>query len=861
MIFIRADVSIGGIHIRYRFINIAYWLGAMVGNPKYIRSLLRKGTSLEFIRNLGFFSKSLIFEFLAGIMAMISFVSTDSAAKEVSLDEILRLSPMPIHQLLERFSDEEVVKVNEVESRTSRSREVKPVKFGKDYQISKLLELEPVTFGSWVRALGNPRPRLDDPSLVEVALDQKAQNSQLLAHGSQAIKVEQPDETNRVVIRVQKNQEPVETQMVDIEKPASPHEVLGLLGRNSDLDSANQKVDATSEFLSSYLTNIENENDVFKVESQRPNANKQIFVTVNKGSADVSPKSISGEIGDIFKVKIDIQEKQEYAKLFVRDRKILSWDRQKLELTALTSGTSEVFFSVGDQLIILPVDIHVNMQAKDLLSDLVVPEHNPGFTSLSALSPSKVALHGKLADNSSTNSADIVPFTPFEPENGGWKIKTRELVSPYQVDELSVVYDKVRLQLIDEQSVIEKKELKPAAGVELKILGTQYTELSDAKGMGSFINVPRGSRFFVQTSDASQYYAPSIVEVHSTGAKTSEPIRIQLMQNSLLHHLRSIHEIEANPFHASLCGVALGQDQKPLAGVRAFANYDADYGIEAIYFSELGFPAEAKQTGPDGRFCFLALEEGPIGIEFSVGTENIANIPVSVFSGKHLEQTFPIFEQLELKTHIASMPAAKDINLVAPNASDNRKRVDMANLITVSDETTFQQIDYGYLAAVDPVAVHNGRSCYVNESPEFEYAYYCYEQAESEGEHVTSLIPNGFIDNIFQKYNLSYLEPNSGYVLVEHGSMQGQEHDTELIVVELIDSFGNAVQDQVHITGKPTTRAAFFNLKPGAYTVMVKTNQGYWLDMDTVRVYSDTTSYLRTGSPVRYQIKKLASMP
>ncbi|NRA44166.1 MAG: hypothetical protein HRU09_04315 [Oligoflexales bacterium] len=813
---------------------------------------------MKFRSGFRFFPRSWNWGFLAMLLVLSPILNTVGEAKDVGLSEVIGLPPMPVSQILDKYAEKS--KATEPSSATleASTRKAKSgiqgIREGEDYKITSLLSQEPVILGEWLKSLGSTTSTIEKQELVEGFRQPLKKDADV--HPLEGSK-HRDTSPQKVVIRVQGEQKSVSSKVVEIDQPAASAEQLAIYAPKIVV-STEQADDETSEFLSSYLSNFKGLSDALSPEPE-PLKDKKITVSLNNGRAEIDPKEISGEVGDVFLLSINSKEPIGDAKFVVRNPELLSWEPLKMQLKAEKEGRSEFILSLGDQMLFLPVDIHGEAPSS-LLANLSAPPSVVGFNSVEVHSAKQLSLNARISEGmkQGPSSLGVVPFTPLEEEDGGWKIKQIQTSSPYIVDRIPVAYDKVRIQLIDEQSILEKKELRPAVGVQLKILGTQYAEDTDAKGMGSYINVPRGSRFLVETSDKSHYYAPSIVEVHSPEPAGTQPIRIKLMQRSLLHHLREIHGVKSNPYHASLCGVAVDQDRKPIAGVHAFAKFDgySGAGHEAIYFSETGFPGEAKVTGPDGRFCFLAVEEGPLLIDFSKGTEHIGTIPVSAFSGKHLDLSFPVYDQRELKTHLTSLPHAKDIDLLPPNDSDKRKMVDMVNLRTVSDVSLLQQLDYGYVAAVEPLSVYNGRACYMNESSEFEYAYYCQGHDD---QHVTSLLPNGFMNAILNKYNMRFQESGSGSVLIEHGAMLGREHDSDLVVIELIDSFGRQPEDRALISDKPTTRAAFYNVRPGTYTVITKTSQGFWLDMDTITVYSDTTSYLRTGSQVRFNPNKLAA--
>ena len=862
MIFIRADVSIGDVHVRHEFISIAHWFEAMIGNPKCKRTcLLMKGISLEFRRGFWFFSKSRIASSLAILLTLLS-IPGFSDARDMPLGEIMDLPPIPVDQLLNKFLERDAAPSMAASIHGAPLKKPKVLRVGKDYQISDLLSQEPVLLGSWLESLGNRQQMPEEQQLV-------AEMSQASHHeeASEVSAVKQNKLGNstsqQVLIRVQGEEKAVASKFLKIEQPATAAAMLDV-AEHLEPDWPVKSQDATSEFLSSYLAGIKGSKDLIAPEKE---SHKQLAVIFSNGQAEIDPKEISGSVGDIFTLVFKGKEQLDDAKLFVRNRKLLNWDAQKRELHAIKEGRTEVFFSAGDQMLIIPVDIGARSE-NQLLSDLTPPTNITGFESLEAIFSKQLSQQNARisGDLNQPESPDIPLFTPITLDGGKWKIKQRKSFSPYFVNRIPVKYENIRFKFVNEKSVFEH-----AGKITFKIIGTEYSEEIE-DGMGSYFKVPYGSRFFINVSDNYKHFAPSMVEVYVREAKENkQTIPIKLMENTLLENLRRIHEVEYNPYHASLCGVALGRDGKPLAGVHAYARYGTNSGSDAIYSSEIGFLRDAKATGPDGRFCFLDIifpdrdeetyfNEGTVALEFSIGDEYIGSVALNLFTGKHLDQNFHIFDQLNLDTRIASLPAAKDIDFLTPNNSDNRSLVDMVNLLAINDEFFFRQIDFGYLTSVKPQNFHNGRSCYMNESPEYEYAYYCYDQKQNDdGEHVTSLIPNGFLDTISQKYNMPFLEPTLGHVFVEHGTMLGRERDSDIVVVELIDSFGNRVKNGVHISGKPTTRAVFLNLDPGSYTVMIKTSQGFWLDLDTVTVFSDTTSYLRTGSPIRYTSGQFAA--
>jgi hypothetical protein len=91
--------------------------------------------------------------------------------------------------------------------------------------------------------------------------------------------------------------------------------------------------------------------------------------------------------------------------------------------------------------------------------------------------------------------------------------------------------------------------------------------------------------------------------------------------------------------------------------------------------------------------------------------------------------------------------------------------------------------------------------------------------------------------------------------MIDHGSFEDQLDLSKTLVVTLLDQESKQVGEKVNMNTSSTLSTLFLNVAPGTYTVLVKTAEGVALSYDTVLVYSDTLSYLRTGSPL-YRVNK-----
>jgi hypothetical protein len=84
--------------------------------------------------------------------------------------------------------------------------------------------------------------------------------------------------------------------------------------------------------------------------------------------------------------------------------------------------------------------------------------------------------------------------------------------------------------------------------------------------------------------------------------------------------------------------------------------------------------------------------------------------------------------------------------------------------------------------------------------------------------------------------------------VIEHGALSGQNGGR--VNVRVIDQFDRVVEGGWIFQEYPTTKAIFFNLPSGRYSLVIETEDGYWLAVDTALVYDETVSFIRTGSPI-----------
>jgi hypothetical protein len=176
------------------------------------------------------------------------------------------------------------------------------------------------------------------------------------------------------------------------------------------------------------------------------------------------------------------------------------------------------------------------------------------------------------------------------------------------------------------------------------------------------------------------------------------------------------------------------------------------------------------------------------------------------------------------------------------------RAIDYASMIPLGSDEEWEY-DPDNFSLHSEQTMSEGRSYYLSRSSEFEETLYRVDSKEEEKVLVTPMFPNGFLDDI-SYYSNVIRDQNKGTVFIDHGTYEGQDEYAKVIDVTLLNQFGKEVGEKVSMTTNGTSSALFFNVTPGAYTVVIKSTSGSGLWYDTALVYSDTMTYVRTGSPL-----------
>ncbi len=547
------------------------------------------------------------------------------------------------------------------------------------------------------------------------------------------------------------------------------------------------------------------------------------------------------------------------ANVFVRDRSIVDWNEKEGLLTAHKTGLTEIYVYYANQLLILPVQVGAKVETGlDLPKALAVLEDvsqtRDALASFIGGSDLKTPGQGRRPERKTEDQ-----FIASE-EDSDEDFDEKQAVKPTKISEnpsfdfiekieASQSQQKFDIKIVDERTDEADNRVYPVAGVEVKLVGTSMMSTTDSLGMVSDVQIPKKSRFLVSVKDPYQRYQDTTVEVSSEAVDEHNAVTIRVLQQVTFDaYVRIINGDQTPMGNSSVCAKVQNVKGEPLAGVSV--TLDPGKGIRPYYFNRYGiFDPSIDKTSQDGRFCYFNLEPGPFAFFFRTANgEQEAPAPMTLFAGSHLEHNFKIGDTEEVNSVLAVSPTAFE-RWHGQMSNKVFRSIDYATLNPLGSEEEWQQ-SRDSMTMFAKQTFYDGRSYYLSRNAEFEDTLYRIDAKNSQdAELVTPLIPRGFLENI-SNYSNIIRESDKGTIFIEHGKFAENDDADNLLEVSLLDQNGNVVGEKVPLSGV-SSGTLFFNVPTGTYTVTVKSVDGVGLDFDTVLVYSDTLSYLRTGSQLQ----------
>jgi hypothetical protein len=273
-----------------------------------------------------------------------------------------------------------------------------------------------------------------------------------------------------------------------------------------------------------------------------------------------------------------------------------------------------------------------------------------------------------------------------------------------------------------------------------------------------------------------------------------------------------------------------------------------------------GWPQPGQQETDDtGRFCFFNVKPGLVELTFETDKFQ-TSLSMPVFAGAHTEEDLPLLSNDNGRVFLAAVPSAVDQIYEERAALEQPLQpIDFVDMITVGDNRSMARVGDAILGYEDSTSLFKGRLYTLAKAPEFETAIYTFDRDKQVRRTipVAPLLQRGYIQDVFHELadqdngqTSIALDAAMGAVVVLHRS----ENTASPVKVSLVDR-----EDQVYDQGwsygstdQGLSRTIFFNMKPGVYSVIVESQQGAVLSLDTIAVDYWTASVVQTGSTAHY---------
>ena len=255
-----------------------------------------------------------------------------------------------------------------------------------------------------------------------------------------------------------------------------------------------------------------------------------------------------------------------------------------------------------------------------------------------------------------------------------------------------------------------------------------------------------------------------------------------------------------------------------------------------------------KNSNSHGTACFWGVEAGPKVVSFfdsADAVEPIASYPITVFEQRHFEKTFYLDEAVDLQSGLTLLSEVNEDGLEDQmRASYESSLVEWAELVLPDGEELFAEAG---AVTRNHASLDEARLAYFSIDAQYEPTAYHFDLLGGYSpEHVTPLIPAGYIQDIANKAGIHLEEPDYlGSVMVDFSF--ADEDEFGVVSVQLRDYSNRPVGDILYVSKGSTENALFFNVPPGKYTATVEGEEGQLVASDTLTVYPASVSYEQMG--------------
>jgi len=534
--------------------------------------------------------------------------------------------------------------------------------------------------------------------------------------------------------------------------------------------------------------------------------------------------------------------------IYPRDPALLHWDAKTRMLTATANHVrTELYVARAGQLVVVPVItgtpaaipgiVAANRQQLALPPELVrLPTSGGSKHAMLAVGDSgskdqlqaaagTVGIHATKEDAARTGD-----------DAAAQEVKLRRVSAPSSRSSL-------RLKLTDDRTPSSGDRAYPVSAAQVYVAGAEFSSTSDAHGVVALSDLPAGASLLIASNDPSGTYV-----------RTAATLDIPAAQNRAGVYQRELIVPRTFAFDAWTRMAGLVQDPALGSMCLDFTGKQVD-AIRAqldvksqgpFHFNSDGvLDHAASATLEAGRTCWFNIDPGPVNVSAWRADRQVMASEFAVLAGRHTHEKVRLVSDVNgFHVQFARESAAHE-QLGGEAALQRYVLEDEQEAVLVATTQKLFSTGDQTQGVGSQTAAEGGSAVVYLDSPDFEPAIYRVGSGVSRNISVLPAVPRGFVQDmaVFAQQSQEF---TAGSVLVEFSPRQGQ--GPEKIEFRLVNEYGHDVTEPWVFSDMPLTKAMFFNVPPGVYSLIIESKTGGWHGAETVSVYGEALSVVQSGS-------------
>jgi hypothetical protein len=578
---------------------------------------------------------------------------------------------------------------------------------------------------------------------------------------------------------------------------------------------------------------------------------EKIFLNALNESKNISlPSKLRSEVQGVFVRNAELMEATLGSSHIVLkglrkgESELFLVTRQGISIVPVVIGATQIesnnTFALKSKPKLIPGDFQIaeSMSKLDILDKLVASEAKRA--SLSASGGDYLKSNVDTGSFMASEANDLVPFTTEMTDIDNSHTSFRH--TKRRLD-----FAPLRLRLVDDRTTPDQSAVYPVGGQIVQLSGSNFQAVSDSKGFVVIPDMPAGARILAQVYDPGGRFAPTVVELaHDDSTASLGSVQwIKLKRSHVLDLDYKMASVTPNANQGSVCLTVVDDKKQGVSGVRIGTNRKVE-GV--FYFGSRGIvDPKKRETDTSGRVCIFNAEAGGLTLGLAArGVQEMISVTVAVTPGRHLEEEISTNQRRPLTTSVAQLSTATEQLSSDLSLSNRYTVIDGAEIMPIGSPDLMVSLEDGIFATTSDVLPIRGRTWTVSQSGEHELSVQAMPLTEDRiGKPVVTMIPRGFIEDMMyfaqEDHNLDLSS-----VVVEHAYVEGQSK--EPVKIKLIDPFGRDVGKGWYYSDQPVTKAIFFDVPTGVYSVYVESSAGQWIASDTIVTYPQTTTMVHSGA-------------